>query len=118
MLGYENIVNNKESQAFLDKSTNILNVPYDSNLSQKTQPGIGLCIKIQIAKRNPSRNCDGGCTECIGFRCDFVTFPCIVSHRQSREQTANVIVNESTKTIEYHFQDDIDWDFMENNKKI
>ena len=111
-LGYENIVNNIGSQAFLDKNTNILNVPYDSRLSQKTDTGYGLCIKIKIAKKNPSRNCRGGCMECIGFRCEFITFPCIISQSQNREQSAKVLINESTKTIEYHFQNEIDWNFM------
>lgn len=128
MIGYENLIIDIERTATLDTKSNVLSVPFNKKESIKSQlkdPAIGLCIRIQIARQNPSANCSGGCIECIGFACDFITFPCLINQKnsenpnrnpsQEREQTAEVIVNENNQVIEYQFYNKIDWKYLANN---
>jgi len=123
-LGFISLDNDNKRVAYLDKKTNTLKVPYNAKTSIKSQnrDGIGLCIRITIARQNPSNNCQGGCIECIGFRCEFITFPCIINERssntnpsQEREQTADVILDENNEIIEYQFHNEIDWEYLANN---
>lgn len=118
-LGFEQLVNDNTKDAILDRQLNKLVVPYDSSLSNKLPggPNIGICIKVKIARVNPTSNgnCDGNCKDCIGFRCEFVTFPCLVKNSQSREQTANVTVDEVNKEVVYQFYNSVDWDYLMNN---
>ncbi len=123
-LGFVNIKNDDNRPSFLNTKKNVLSVPFDkkmSLISTNRGPVIGLCIKIKIARLNPNSNCSGGCIECIGFRCDFITFPCLIKRNpietnpRDREQVAEVIVNETEGTLEYHFLNEIDWEYLANN---
>lgn len=125
-IGFTKIDNDDTRTSFLNTEANILSVPFDKEKSLKSiskDPVLGLCIKITIARQNPnnSRSCSGGCIECIGFRCEFITFPCLIdksytqTNPQDREQVAEVIVNEEDGTVEYHFLNEIDWDYLANN---
>ena len=134
-LGFQNVAYDYSRITILDKENSTLKVPFDLKKSKKLleennarggNRSVGICIKITIARTNPnnSGSCQGGCFECIGFRCDFVTFPCLIERNndgsneelsRDREQIAEVIVNEDEGVIEYNFYNNIDWEYLENN---
>lgn len=127
-LGFKNLDNDHNRKAVIDTRTNTLKLPYNPDTSVKalTRDGIGVCVRIIIAKLNPNNNCIGNCIDCIGFRCGVVVFTCPTNdnteennlHRnpsQEREQTATVIVDENNAIIEYQFHNEIDWNNLANN---
>lgn len=129
-IGFENVVNDYSRATILDKENSILKVPFDLKESKKIAlingRGVGICIEITIARLNSNNNgsCQGGCFECIGFRCGFIVFGCPQQRNnyeaneelsRDREQIAEVIVNEDEEVIEYNFYNNIDWEYLENN---
>lgn len=130
LLGFQNIVNDYSRETILDKKNSILKVPFDLKESKKKAlingRAVGICIEITIARLNSNNNgsCQGGCFECIGFRCGFIIFGCPQQRNnyeaneelsRDREQIAEVIVNEDEGVIEYNFYNNIDWEYLENN---
>lgn len=124
-LGFNQIKYDLEKKTTLNLNNNVLKVPIDFNDSETNENfqerGV-ICIKIIIARLNPngSGSCVGNCIDCLGFRCVEVHVPCEQQQRtegvsRQRDQFANVIYNENDNYIEYHFINDIDWDYLINN---
>lgn len=123
-LGFNQIEYDLERKTILNINDNVLKVPVDFNESETNENfeerGL-ICIRILIARLNPngSGSCMGGCIDCLGFRCSEVSIPCNQQQMQSnpgdRDQFASVLYNEEDNYIEYHFINDIDWDYLANN---
>mgnify|MGYP003629753189 CR=1 FL=1 len=123
-LGFNQIKYDTSRNTTLSIDSNVLKVPVDFNESETNenfdQRGL-ICIKILIARLNPngSGSCSGGCIECLGFRCSEVSIPCnqqqMRSNPSDREQFAYISYNEGDNYIEYHFINDINWDYLASN---
>ena len=128
-LGYISLNNDSKKKGILDIKSNVLKVPFNikSSIKSESQKGVGICIRVTIARQSSSNNCQGGCVDCLGFRCEIITFPCIIQQNpivgsgfnrnpsQEREQTAQVVVDEINGVIEYYFDNEIDWEYLANN---
>lgn len=123
-LGFNQIEYDLERKTILNIDNNVLKVPVDFNsseINENFEVRGAICIRIIIARLNPngSGSCMGGCIDCLGFRCVEIHIPCNQQQMQSnpgdRDQFASVLYNEEDNYIEYHFINDIDWDYLMNN---
>lgn len=123
-LGFTNFTIDTSRECVIDLSSNIVSLPYDSELSLRgdiTIPIIGISVKIAKKNTKPGDGCIS-CEECLGFRCSgkikILHILTIAQWRtkidegkdsSEREQEAYLTIDEDNKTVNIKFYNSIDW---------
>lgn len=119
-LGFSDFSTDISRDVILDHAKSNLVVPFDQAKTKRlksTSPlGFGICIKIATRTSN--------CSQGIGFRCGFISNcydPKVQNLKASnilsrdRIQPVIITVNQSTGELIFHFENNIDWEYLRNN---
>ena len=121
ILGFSKFVVDSKKECTINLETNVVSLPYDSNLSEyNLSDELSLVdIGIKIAKKNvkPGSGCSS-CVDCIGFRCGTSSVNVITKSEldnkfkntqisNSREQNAFLSVDTKNHTVKLFFYNDI-----------
>lgn len=128
-LGFTSFILDTDRDCILDTENNVVSLPYDDQSVMHTaNKEIKFDISIKIAKMNDNDG-PGGCSSCVdctGFRCrgrikllgitiaEWGNKKAAGTLSNDRNQEGYVELDETNKTINMYFYNDVEWNNLQN----